>query len=101
MSYRDHAGDYLNTRPHWAKEWMPFTVRGRPWAEVLNEVSYKSEIEEFKRVLGKIGKRDGWTLGDLKERFSNELYDRLIFSDVLPAIGRTVGVGADKVCASV
>lgn len=26
MSYRDHDGKLLNTRPHWAKEWAPFRV---------------------------------------------------------------------------
>lgn len=102
MSYRDSERRYLNTRPHWAKEWAPFTVHGRPWREWLKEVSYRTEIESFKRILGRIGERDGWTLGEARERFSNELFDGLIFEDGAERVGAGLGevevvVGGNKV----
>lgn len=101
MSYRDHEGGYLNTRPHWAKEWAPFMVHGKPWGEWLKEVSYRTEIETFKRILGRIGERDGWSLGEARERFSNELFDRLIFEDGAEEVGvrpgAVEGMGGNKV----
>lgn len=45
-------------------------------------MSYKEQIKEFKAVLSKIGDKHGWTLSDIKERFSNDLYDQLILDDV-------------------
>lgn len=55
-------------------------VNGKRWIHKLKEVDYKKEIEEFKAMLSKIGDRDHWTLKDIQKRFSNELYDELIFS---------------------
>lgn len=48
----------------------------------VKEVDSKDDVAEFKRVLGDIGKKDGWTLADLKTRFSNDLFDGLIFGDL-------------------
>lgn len=71
----------------------------------MKGVSSKREIEDFKMVLGRIGERDGWTLGDLKERFSKGGFDGFVFNDVVPAgavaPGRAVAVvGVNKVSAS-
>ena len=82
LSYRDDNGELLKTRPHWAKEWSAFKIDGQCWAERLREVSYKDEIAEFKCILARLGQRDGWTLADLKARFSNDLLDKLILFDV-------------------
>jgi hypothetical protein len=57
-----------------------FDVNGKRWIHKLKNEDYKKEIEEFKAILSNIGKRDEWTLEDIKKRFSNELYDQLIFS---------------------
>jgi hypothetical protein len=57
-----------------------YKVNGKPWVEKLRDEDYKNEIVEFKGILEKIGKRDGWTLKDIQERFSNVLFDELIYS---------------------
>ena len=79
----------------------PFTVAGKPWLDYLREVSYKDEIKEFKDVLTKIGLKQGWTLSDLKNMFSNEMFDQIYFDDVaLPTsrgAGSTTVLGSDKV----
>jgi len=46
----------------------------------LKTVAYKDAIPEFKTALENIGTSQGWTLADLKARFSNKLWDDLIFS---------------------
>jgi hypothetical protein len=82
MSYTDASGEKLKTRPHWAKEWKDFKVGGKPWAEKLKNESYKADIAEFKRALEAIGNEHGWTLADLKKRFSNEFFDGFFFDDI-------------------
>ncbi|KAJ6509053.1 hypothetical protein C8R45DRAFT_463892 [Mycena sanguinolenta] len=81
MSYRDAQGRPLKTRPHWAKQWCELKVDGKPWLDKLKK-DYKDEVEEFKRVLGAIGEGHGWTLADLKRRFSNDFFDEFYFKDV-------------------
>lgn len=100
-SYKDRNGVRLKTRPHWAKEWYVFclfslfsltlltkqnktrhegyTIDGKPWLEKLKHEDYAAEIVEFKRILSLIGKKHGWTLEDIQKRFSNELFDGLIY----------------------
>ncbi|CAI0644615.1 unnamed protein product [Colletotrichum noveboracense] len=72
----------LRVRPHWAKEWEKFQVNGKPWLEKLMREDYKAEIEEFRKVLAEIGSEADWGLKDLQGRFSNELFDALIFDKV-------------------
>ena len=55
-------------------------IRGLPAREYLKTVAYKDAIPEFKAALADIGAAQGWTLADLKARFSNELWDDMIFS---------------------
>lgn len=55
-------------------------IRGLPARKYLKTVAYKDQIPQFKAVLADIGKNQGWSLEDLKARFSNELWDDLIFS---------------------
>ena len=88
MSYEDPAtGKRLNTRPHWAKDWVDFTVGGVPWPEKLKAETYKDEIVEFKTILQAIGKEHGWTLEELKRRFSNDFFDEFYFEGVGTANG--------------
>lgn len=82
MSYIDSDGKLIKTRPHWAKQWADFDVNGEPWIKKMKDVDYKEEIVEFKKVLSEIGKGHGWTLADLKKRFSNDTFDSLYFDDV-------------------
>lgn len=56
-----------------------YTIDGKPWLEKLKHEDYAAEIVEFKRILSRIGKKHGWTLGDIQKRFSNELFDGLIY----------------------
>jgi hypothetical protein len=55
-------------------------MRGKPAKEYLKTVAYSGAIEEFKATLAEIGKAQGWTLGDIKSRFSNELWDYMIYA---------------------
>lgn len=66
-------------RPHWGKEWYNLRIDDMSAQQYLKTVSYKTEIAEFKEVLGKIGKRQGWNLKDLQRRFSNRVWDEIIF----------------------
>ncbi|KAL5443391.1 hypothetical protein PMIN06_008706 [Paraphaeosphaeria minitans] len=68
-----------NTRPHWAKEWDYFKFRGVEARRYLKEVAYKDQILEFRGMLGEIGKQHGWTLDELQRRFSNELWDKMVY----------------------
>ena len=81
LSYTDAQGKPLKTRPHWAKEWVTYKAGGQPWVKKLKHETYRDEIREFREVLAAIGREQGWTLADLKRRFSNELFDELIFAD--------------------
>ncbi|KAG9242396.1 hypothetical protein BJ878DRAFT_173318 [Calycina marina] len=81
LSYVDEHGEPLNVRPHWAKEWESINMRGRPAREYLREVAYKDKIPLFRETLSRIGEVQGWELGDLKKRFSNELWDYMVFSE--------------------
>lgn len=49
------------------------------WKKYLKQVSYQDEIPQFKEVLGEIGVSQGWTLQDLKDRFSCPLLDYIFF----------------------
>ncbi|KAK6984829.1 putative fad-binding type 2 protein [Favolaschia claudopus] len=73
---------YLNVRPHWAKEWESIKMHGIPAKKYLKEFAYKEQIPAFRDVLRRIGEGKGWGLRDLKERFSNELWDELVFDGV-------------------
>lgn len=85
-SYRDSAGKLVPVRPHWAKEWYGYTLRGRKWEEVLKEEEsqnggYKQEIQEWRALVGKLAARDAWKIDDARMRFGNEALDALIWQD--------------------
>ncbi|KAL8398453.1 hypothetical protein RB596_005832 [Gaeumannomyces avenae] len=82
LSYKDADGKALRTRSHWAKQWAGLMVDGKPWLERMKTVDYRDELVEFKRLLAEIGKGHGWTLKDLKGRFSNDFFDSFYFDDV-------------------
>jgi FAD binding domain len=70
----------LNVRPHWAKEWQGVRFRGMEATEYLRTVAYKDQISEFRHMLEQIGKPHGWGLEELQKRFSNELWDGIIYN---------------------
>jgi hypothetical protein len=53
-----------------------------PARQYFKEVAYKDAIPEFRNVLEEIGSSQGWELKDIKERFSNELWDELVFDKI-------------------
>jgi hypothetical protein len=75
MSY----GDGLNVRPHWAKEWEGLQFKGQDAREYLKNVAYPKQIAEFRTALERIGEPHGWGLDQLRSRFSNELWDKIVF----------------------
>jgi len=80
MELKDNAGNYLETRPHWAKEWTGKTVRGEPIIEYMKR-SYGKAIVEFRDIYGQIAAKQGWTVAQARERFSNELFDQFFFEE--------------------
>ena len=48
--------------------------------QYLKHTAYKDQIPAFKAELTEIGKAQGWTLDDLQKRFSNQLWDEIIYS---------------------
>lgn len=69
----------LLTRQNKTTRHEGYTIDGKPWIEKLKHEDYAAEIVEFKRILSLIGKKHGWTLEDIQKRFSNELFDGLIY----------------------
>lgn len=69
----------MNVRPHLAKEWDGLKIKGLDAREYLRTVAYKDQIKQFKEIAGEIGTAQGWTLEEMKARFSNEMSDKLIF----------------------
>ena len=53
---------------------------GVPMQEYLKTTAYKEQIPLFKAQLEDIGKKQGWTLADIQQRFSNKLWDDIVFS---------------------
>lgn len=56
-----------------------YTVDGVDMKTHLKTVAYKDQIPSFMSTLGSIGKEQGWTIEDIKGRFSNPLLDSVLF----------------------
>ena len=83
MSYVDkNTSKVLNARPHWAKEWESLKMGPKRLdaRQYLHDNSYKEAIVNFRKTLTDIGKMHGWGLKELQARFSNELWDKMIYS---------------------
>ncbi|KAL9099748.1 MAG: hypothetical protein Q9163_004793 [Psora crenata] len=86
MSYTDSHGARLNVRPHWAKEWEVLhmlTGRGQERLEAkqyLRTVCYKEKIADFKNAMDRIGQMHGWDRKSAQARFSNSLWDSIIYA---------------------
>ena len=63
---------------------VPYKVDGKPWIDKV-KTDFKDAIIEFKQTLSTAGKEQNWSLSDLKSRFSNDLFDEIIFEDVASA----------------
>lgn len=55
-------------------------MRNKPALEYLKTEAYVDQIPRFKTTLEEIGKTQGWELGDIQKRFSNKMWDYLIYS---------------------
>ena len=53
---------------------------GAPIQQFLKTSAYKDQIPAFKGRLADIGKAQGWTLEELQKRFSNGLWDDVVYS---------------------
>ena len=53
---------------------------GAPIQQFLKSEAYKDQIPAFKAQLADIGKAQGWTLEELQKRFSNGLWDDVVYS---------------------
>jgi hypothetical protein len=83
MALQDGNGRVLNVRPHWAKEWdgLKMGPKKMEARKYLREVVYKDAIPEFVEILKEIGQGQGWGLEEVKQRFSNELWDELLYGE--------------------
>ena len=75
-SYTDPAGQPLNVRPHWAKQWQQVTIGDQPAVDYLRDTAYAARIPEFRAALRAIAAQGGYTASDLR-MFSNPLFDDL------------------------
>jgi hypothetical protein len=55
-------------------------MRNKPALEYLKTEAYVDQIPRFKATLEEIGKTQGWELADIQKRFSNKMWDYLIYS---------------------
>jgi hypothetical protein len=60
---------------------VAYKVDGKPWVDKLRDEDSKDAIVEFKETLSAIGSAQGWKLEDLRARFSNDLFNRLLFGN--------------------
>jgi hypothetical protein len=73
------TADGANARPHLAKEWDGVKIRGLDARTFLKDHAFKDQIKLFKDIAGEIGAVQGWTLEEMKKRFSNQFFDKMIF----------------------
>lgn len=78
-SYKDENGNYLNARPHWAKQWEGLTVRGKPIHQYLRDHAYADVIPQFRQTFEKIVTERGGSVQDTRARFGNKLIEGFIF----------------------
>ncbi|KAK7698744.1 hypothetical protein SLS64_012224 [Diaporthe eres] len=95
MDLKDARGEYLATRPHWAKEWYSFKVRGQPMIDYVRQ-SYAREIQEFVFRLGQIAKKQGWSLEEARKRFGNDALDAVFYTKPVTPLNTGLRSPVDK-----
>ncbi|KAF2403163.1 FAD-binding domain-containing protein [Trichodelitschia bisporula] len=73
------TGEGLQVRPHLAKEWDGLTFKGVDARTYLRDVAMKEQIAVWKTAAAEIGAVQGWTVDEMRARFSNQLWDELMF----------------------
>ncbi|KZW03345.1 hypothetical protein EXIGLDRAFT_600728 [Exidia glandulosa HHB12029] len=76
-SYKDSKGEYLNTRPHWAKQWKGLEVRDKPIEDYFTETAYAEAFREFKVCFEALVGSEA--VQDTLARFADPTIARLIF----------------------
>lgn len=79
ISYKDSDNNPLPIRTHWAKEWHGLKFNEID-ASTFVKKSYQDAIPLFKKQLSGIAEEGGYTLDEMQNRFSNALWDEIIFS---------------------
>lgn len=79
MDLKDNQGNYLATRPHWAKEWQNFSVRGQPMVDYMR-TTYRDAILEFRETFARIAEEQNWEVDDARQRFGNVLLDQFFYN---------------------
>ncbi|KAJ7434660.1 hypothetical protein FB451DRAFT_1195151 [Mycena latifolia] len=81
----DGNGRVPNVRLHWAEEQDGLKMGPKKMAarKFFREVVYKEAIPKFLEIMKEIGQGQGWGLAEVKQRFSNELWDEFLFGDSL------------------
>src|SRR5579862_6740525 len=85
LNYRNRSnGNRVRARPHWCKQWSFLNLpdeRGLPIParEWIRKVGYKDEIPLFIEGLNKIAAVQGFTVDEMRERFSNPFLEKCIF----------------------
>ena len=74
------TGEYINARPHWAKQWWDLEVRGKPIEEYLKDEAYKVAFAKFREAMEGIVTKRGGTVEEARSRFRNDLLKRLIWN---------------------
>ena len=78
LQVTDSNNNPLNIRTHWAKEWYGLQFNGVDGLKFVKQ-THSEAIPEFRQQLSKIASQGGYTLEDMQQRFSNILFDDLIF----------------------
>ncbi|KAJ9610462.1 hypothetical protein H2200_005239 [Cladophialophora chaetospira] len=99
--YKDAEGQPVPVRPHWAKEWYGYTVKGQRWEEVLRDEEsqnggFKNEIAEWRGLVGRLASRDGWTTMDARRRYGNETLDWLFWGQDAARLSGSTIASADE-----
>ena len=77
-SYTDVDKAPINARTHWAKEWYGLQFNGEDALDFVRN-SNREAIPEFRQQLAGIAAEGGYTLAEMQQRFSNALWDDVIF----------------------
>ena len=74
-SYKDKDGQLLNVRPHWGKE-FPTMVDKKTCCEFVRD-GHREGFREYKAAIGAIAKMHGFTIADMRSRFSNTFLEEV------------------------
>jgi hypothetical protein len=70
----------LLMRPHWAKMWQGYQIRGGSVEDYMKNTAYKDEIAEFTKALDTIARDTGTSLDECRARFGNPLLEYIFFN---------------------